>query len=152
METAGMVFYTDQLPFLSLTVSAGSWALVGSKVSADSTVAAKLRENGLIILGKTSLSEWANFRSLNSSNGWSGRGGNTYGAYYPDQDPNGSSSGSAVATDLGLVPFALGTEVRQKLPSRLLIYANAKGLDRRLEVSCFQVIETTLWASSQLSG
>ncbi|PYI02856.1 amidase [Aspergillus sclerotiicarbonarius CBS 121057] len=93
-----------------METAAGSWALVGSKVSADSTVAAKLRENGLIILGKTSLSEWANFRSLNSSNGWSGRGDNTYGAYYPDQDPNGSSSGSAVATDLGLIPFALGTE------------------------------------------
>ncbi|PWY94103.1 amidase [Aspergillus sclerotioniger CBS 115572] len=93
-----------------METAAGSWALVGSKVSADSTVVAKLRDNGLIILGKTSLSEWANFRSLNSSNGWSGRGGNTYGAYYPDQDPNGSSSGSAVATDLGLIPFALGTE------------------------------------------
>ncbi|RAK96637.1 putative amidase [Aspergillus ibericus CBS 121593] len=93
-----------------METAAGSWALVGSRVSADSTVAAKLRQNGLIILGKTSLSEWANFRSLNSSNGWSGRGGNTYGAYYPDQDPNGSSSGSAVATDLGLIPFALGTE------------------------------------------
>ncbi|OJZ84570.1 hypothetical protein ASPFODRAFT_192611 [Aspergillus luchuensis CBS 106.47] len=93
-----------------MQTAAGSWALVGAKVPADSTVAAKLRENGLVILGKTSMSEWANFRSVNSSNGWNARRGYTFGAYYPDQDPNGSSSGSAVATDLGLSTFALGTE------------------------------------------
>ncbi|PYH28967.1 putative amidase [Aspergillus neoniger CBS 115656] len=94
----------------NMQTAAGSWALVGAKVPADSTVAAKLRENGLVILGKTSMSEWANFRSVNSSNGWNARRGYTFGAYYPDQDPNGSSSGSAVATDLGLSTFALGTE------------------------------------------
>ncbi|OJJ77156.1 hypothetical protein ASPBRDRAFT_70650 [Aspergillus brasiliensis CBS 101740] len=93
-----------------MQTAAGSWALVGAKVPADATVAAKLRENGLVILGKTSMSEWANFRSVNSSNGWNARRGYTFGAYYPDQDPNGSSSGSAVATDLGLITFALGTE------------------------------------------
>ncbi|GKZ76744.1 hypothetical protein AnigIFM56816_008031 [Aspergillus niger] len=93
-----------------MQTAAGSWALVGAKVPADSTVAAKLRDSGLVILGKTSMSEWANFRSVNSSNGWNARRGYTLGAYYPDQDPNGSSSGSAVATDLGLTMFALGTE------------------------------------------
>ena len=81
----------------------------------DSTVVARLREQGLVILGKTSLSEWANIRSMNSSNGWNARGGQTYGAYYLNQDPNGSSSGSAVATDLGLAFAALGTEVSQWL-------------------------------------
>jgi len=60
--------------------TAGSWALVGAKVPRDSTMAAKLREAGVIILGKTNLSQWANFRSFNSSNGWSAYGGQTFGA------------------------------------------------------------------------
>ncbi|PLB49058.1 putative amidase [Aspergillus steynii IBT 23096] len=93
-----------------MQTAAGSYALVGAKVDDDSTVVARLREQGLVILGKTSLSEWANIRSMNSSNGWNARGGQTYGAYYLNQDPNGSSSGSAVATDLGLAFAALGTE------------------------------------------
>ena len=92
---------------------AGSYALIDAKVRSDSTIAAKLRDSGLVILGKTSLSEWANVRSLNSSNGWSAQGGQTYGAYYPNQDPNGSSSGSAVSADLGLALAALGTEVSE---------------------------------------
>ena len=62
-------------------------------------------------MGKTSMSEWANVRSSNSSNGWNARGGQTYGAYYPQQDPSGSSSGSAVSTDLGLAAVTLGSEV-----------------------------------------
>ncbi|PWY79303.1 amidase, partial [Aspergillus heteromorphus CBS 117.55] len=90
--------------------SAGSWALVGARPSAESTVAAKLRENGLIIFGKSSMSEWANFRSLNSSNGWCGITIQSYGGYYPRQDPSGSSSGSAVAVDMSYILFALGTE------------------------------------------
>lgn len=89
----------------------GSYALVGTKVPEDSTVVAKLRQSGAIILGKTSLSEWYNLRSTNSSDGWNARGGQTYGAYYPEQDPSGSSSGSAVSADLGLALAALGTEV-----------------------------------------
>ncbi|PYH77367.1 amidase [Aspergillus uvarum CBS 121591] len=93
-----------------LNNTGGSYALLGSKLPAEATVVTKLREQGLIILGKSSVSEWANFRSLNSSNGWNARRGQTYAAYYPGQDPSGSSSGSAVATDLGLVTFALGTE------------------------------------------
>ncbi|KAK1138563.1 hypothetical protein N8T08_002389 [Aspergillus melleus] len=93
-----------------MQTAAGSYALVGAELDTDSTVVARLRDHGLIILGKTSLSEWANVRSMNSSNGWNARGGQTYAAYYPKQDPNGSSSGSAVATDLGLAFAALGTE------------------------------------------
>jgi len=57
----------------------------------------KLRAAGAIILGKTNLSEWANFRSYNSTNGWSPLGGQVYGPYFPNQDPWGSSSGSGVA-------------------------------------------------------
>ena len=64
----------------------------------DSTVAQKLRAAGAILLGKTGLSEWANWRSLNSSNGWSAQGGQVYGPYFPNEDPWGSSSGSAVAS------------------------------------------------------
>ena len=90
--------------------TAGSWSLVGARVPRDSTVAAKLRAAGAILLGKTNLSQWANFRSSNSSNGWSAYGGQTYGAYYPGQDPSGSSSGSGVAASLGLAFGTLGTE------------------------------------------
>ncbi|KAK3382264.1 amidase [Lasiosphaeria ovina] len=90
--------------------TAGSYALVGAKVPGDSTVAAKLRKAGAVILGKTNLSQWANYRSSNSSNGWSAVGGQTQGAYYPGQDPSGSSSGSGVSSSLGLAFASLGTE------------------------------------------
>ncbi|KUI70224.1 hypothetical protein VM1G_06176 [Cytospora mali] len=90
--------------------TAGSYALLGSRVPRDSTVASKLRKAGAIILGKTNLSQWANYRSENTSNGWSAYGGQTKGAYYPGQDPSGSSSGSGVASSLGLALGALGTE------------------------------------------
>lgn len=90
--------------------TAGSYALAGSRVPRDSTMAAKLRQAGAIILGKTNLSQWANFRSFNTSNGWSAIGGQTQGAYYPGQDPSGSSSGSGVASSLGLALACLGTE------------------------------------------
>ncbi|EMD88568.1 hypothetical protein COCC4DRAFT_209187 [Bipolaris maydis ATCC 48331] len=90
--------------------TAGSWSLIGAKVPRDATVAAKLRKAGAIILGKTNLSQWANYRSSNSSNGWSAQGGQTYGAYFPGQDPSGSSSGSGVAASIGLAFGTLGTE------------------------------------------
>ncbi|KAF2802434.1 glutamyl-tRNA amidotransferase subunit A, partial [Mytilinidion resinicola] len=90
--------------------TAGSYALLGAKVPRDSTIAAKLRKAGAVILGKTNLSQWANFRSSNTSNGWSAQGGQTYAAYYPGQDPSGSSSGSGVSSSLGLALAALGTE------------------------------------------
>ena len=90
--------------------TAGSYALLGAKVPADSGMAAKLRKAGAVILGKTNLSQWANYRSDNTSNGWSAYGGQTQGAYYPGQDPSGSSSGSGVSSSLGLALAALGTE------------------------------------------
>ncbi|KAF2729699.1 amidase signature enzyme [Polyplosphaeria fusca] len=90
--------------------TSGSYALLGAKVPRDATVAAKLRKAGAIILGKSNLSQWANFRSSNTSNGWSAHGGQVYGAYYPGQDPSGSSSGSGVASSLGLAAACLGTE------------------------------------------
>ncbi|OLN97613.1 putative amidase-like protein 1 [Colletotrichum chlorophyti] len=90
--------------------SADSYALVGAKVPEDSTVAAKLRSAGAIILGKAHMSQWADCRSTNSSAGWSTFGGQTRGAYYPDQVPSGSSSGSGVASSVGLAWASLGTD------------------------------------------
>ncbi|KAI9730901.1 MAG: hypothetical protein M1834_005619 [Cirrosporium novae-zelandiae] len=89
---------------------AGSYALQDATPPADSTVAAKLREHGLLILGKASLTEWSMFRCSNGSHGWDAVFGPTYGAYHPKQCPSGSSGGSAVATDLGLAWATLGTE------------------------------------------
>ncbi|KAF2664258.1 amidase [Microthyrium microscopicum] len=90
--------------------TAGSYALLGAKIKADSTIAAKLRAAGVVILGKSNLSQWANYRSNPSSNGWSAHGGQTKAAFYPDQDPCGSSSGSGVSSSIGLAFAALGTE------------------------------------------
>ncbi|KAJ6780395.1 hypothetical protein PWT90_03539 [Aphanocladium album] len=90
--------------------TAGSTALLGAKLREDSTVIKKLREAGAIILGKVNLSQWAGIRSWDTSNGWSAHGGQTFGAYYPEQDPDGSSSGSAVASSIGLAWASLGTE------------------------------------------
>jgi amidase len=93
-----------------MNTTAGSYALLGATVPYDSTVAAKLRKAGAIILGKSNLNQWSGARSSNNSNGWSAHGGQTQGAYYPGQDPCGSSAGSGVATSLGLAWAALGTE------------------------------------------
>ncbi|MBN2289318.1 MAG: amidase, partial [Candidatus Glassbacteria bacterium] len=76
----------------------------------DSCVAARLRRAGAVILGKANLSEWANFRSSQSTSGWSARGGQTRNPYALDRDPSGSSSGSAVATAANLCAAAVGTE------------------------------------------
>ncbi|KIY03018.1 uncharacterized protein Z520_01484 [Fonsecaea multimorphosa CBS 102226] len=85
-------------------------ALVGAKVPRDATVAQKLRAAGAILLGKTNLSQWAHFRSVNTSNGWSAHGGQSYGPYFPKEDPWGSSSGSGISSALGLALGCLGTE------------------------------------------
>ena len=90
--------------------TAGSFSLLGAKVPEDSTIAARLRKAGAIILGKANLSQWANFRSNNSSNGWSAYGGQCFGAYFPGQDPSGSSSGPGVASSIGLALASVGTE------------------------------------------
>jgi amidase len=93
-----------------MTTTAGSLALEGSIAPRDSTVARRLRAAGAILLGKTNLSEWANFRGNPSTSGWSGRGGLTRNPYALDRNPSGSSSGSAVAVSAGLAPLAVGTE------------------------------------------
>ena len=93
-----------------MLTTAGSLALLGSIASQDATVARKLREAGAIILGKTNLSEWANFRSTHSVSGWSSRGGQTRNPYALDRNPCGSSSGSGVAVAANLCAAAVGTE------------------------------------------
>lgn len=93
-----------------MTTSAGSLALAGWHPPKDSFVAARLREAGAIILGKTNLSEWANFRSTHSVSGWSGRGGQTRNPYALHRNPSGSSSGSAAAAAACLCAAAIGTE------------------------------------------
>ena len=93
-----------------MLTTAGSIALVGNKPSKDAFIIKKLRESGAVLLGKTNLSEWANFRSTRSSSGWSSRGGQTKNPYLLDRSPCGSSSGSGVAVAANLCAIAIGTE------------------------------------------
>lgn len=105
----------------NMETTAGSLALVGSEVEKDAFIITKLRESGAILLGKTNLSEWANFRSERSSSGWSGRGRQTRNPYVMDRNPCGSSSGSGVATSANLCALTIGTETNGSIvcPSSL---------------------------------
>jgi amidase len=93
-----------------MSTTAGSLALEGSIAQRDAFIVQRLREAGAVILGKTNLSEWANFRSTRSTSGWSGRGGLTRNPYVLDRNPCGSSSGSGVAVSANLCSVAIGTE------------------------------------------
>jgi amidase len=93
-----------------MQTSAGSFALIGKPALQDSTVAAKLRAGGAVILGKTNLSEWANFRSFESISGWSGVGGQTNNPYGIARNPCGSSAGSAAAVSSNFTAVSFGTE------------------------------------------
>jgi amidase len=93
-----------------METTAGSLALVGSRLAKESYCARRLREAGALILGKSNLSEWANFRSSNSSSGWSARGGQVRNPYALNRSPCGSSSGSAVAIAANLAMLSVGTE------------------------------------------
>ena len=93
-----------------MQTTAGSLALVDGTPPRDAFIVDRLRAAGAIILGKTNLSEWANFRSAHSCSGWSGRGGQTRDPYALDRNPSGSSSGSAVAAASNFAAVAIGTE------------------------------------------
>ncbi len=93
-----------------METTAGSFALVGARPKQDAHVVARLRAAGAVILGKTNLSEWANFRSSRATSGWSARGGQTRNAYVLDRTPCGSSSGAGTAIAASLAAGAIGTE------------------------------------------
>ncbi len=107
-----------------MQTAAGSLALVGTPAPRDSTVAANLRQAGAVILGKTNLSEWANFRSFFSSSGWSGRGGQCNNPYAIDRNPCGSSSGSGAAASANFAAASIGTET----DGSIVCPANANGV------------------------
>lgn len=107
-----------------MQTSAGSFALVGKPALQDSTVAQKLRAGGAVILGKTNLSEWANFRSFESISGWSGRGGQTNNPYGIARNPCGSSSGSAASASANFATVSFGTET----DGSVVCPANASGV------------------------
>jgi amidase len=94
----------------AMATSAGSLALAEHRARADADVVLRLRAAGAVLLGKTNLSEWANFRSNASTSGWSSLGGQTHNPYVLDRNPCGSSSGAAVAVAARLAPLAVGTE------------------------------------------
>jgi amidase len=93
-----------------MMTTAGSLALAGTPAPKDAALVTRLRDAGAILLGKTNLSEWANYRSSHSTSGWSGRGGQTRNPYCLDRNPSGSSSGSGAACTASLCAAAIGTE------------------------------------------
>src|SRR3989441_291973 len=107
-----------------MQTAAGSLGLVGTPAPHDATVAAKLRDAGAVILGKTTLSEWANFRGFSSSSGWSGRGGQCNNPYAIDRNPCGSSSGSGAAASANFAAVSIGTET----DGSIVCPANANGV------------------------
>ncbi|QKG53316.1 amidase [Hymenobacter sp. BRD67] len=100
-----------------MQTTAGALALAGHHAAHDSFVAKQLRAAGAIILGKTNLSEWANFRSTHSASGWSSRGGQTHNPYVIDRTPSGSSAGSGSAASASLCAVAVGTETNGSIVS-----------------------------------
>jgi amidase len=104
------ILIKDNIEAVGLPCTAGSRALLDSPPAADAPLVTRLRGNGLVVLGSTNLSEWANFRSTASTSGWSAVGGQTRNPFDPARNTSGSSSGSAAAIAAGLAPLAVGTE------------------------------------------
>src|SRR6185503_10015195 len=103
------ILLKDNIDTRGIPTTAGSWALAGS-TPRDAFIVGRLRAAGAVVLGKLNLSEWANFRSIPSSSGWSGIGGQTNMPYVLDRNPCGSSSGSGVAAAADLATITIGTE------------------------------------------
>lgn len=104
------ILLKDNIDVAGMVNSAGSLALADNRPRADAFLVAKLREAGAVILGKTNLSEWANFRSTRSTSGWSSRGSQTRNPYVLDRNPCGSSSGTGTAIAASLAAIGVGTE------------------------------------------
>ncbi|CAI6335666.1 unnamed protein product [Periconia digitata] len=93
-----------------MQATSGSFALEGAKPEREAAVVTRLRERGAVVLGKANMAEWCGFRSTSGCSGWSARGGQAKGIYHKDMKASGSSTGSAIATALGLCCAAIGTE------------------------------------------
>ena len=104
------ILIKDNIDSLGLANTAGSLSMLDNFPRRDANLVTKLKKSGFLVIGKTNLSEWANFRGRNSVSGWSSYGGQTRNPYNLDYNPCGSSSGSAAAVALGLVPVSIGTE------------------------------------------
>ena len=104
------ILLKDNIDATPMVNSAGSLALADNRPAADAFLVARLRAAGAVILGKTNLSEWANFRSTRATSGWSGRGGQTRNPYVLDRNPCGSSSGTGTAIAANLASVGNGTE------------------------------------------
>ncbi|GAA0587172.1 amidase family protein [Streptomyces crystallinus] len=104
------VLLKDNVDTRDLPTTAGSLALAGEPPGRDAVLVARLRQAGAVILGKTNLSEWANFRAAKPTSGWSAVGGQTHNPYVLDRNPCGSSAGSAAALAASLSQVAIGTE------------------------------------------
>lgn len=104
------VLLKDNIDAVPMVNSAGSLALAAHRPKSDAFLVARLRDAGMVILGKTNLSEWANFRSTRSISGWSSRGGQTRNPYVLDRNPCGSSSGTGSAISANLAAVGIGTE------------------------------------------
>src|SRR5580658_6898600 len=104
------VLVKDNIDTAGMHTSAGSLALLDATAPRDAPLVARLRAAGAVLLGKTNLSEWANFRGQHSTSGWSARGGQTKNPYALDRNPSGSSSGSGAAVAASLCAAAVGTE------------------------------------------
>jgi len=104
------ILIKDNIDSLGLANTAGSLSMLDNFPRRDANLVTKLKKSGFLVIGKTNLSEWANFRGRNSVSGWSSYGGQTRNPYNLEYNPCGSSSGSAAAVALGLVPVSIGTE------------------------------------------
>ena len=104
------VLIKDNIDVAGLPTTAGSRMLADNIARKDAPIVANLRKNGAVILGKTNMTEFANYTADNMPNGFSSRGGQVHNAYHPDFDPSGSSTGSAVAVSAGFCAAAIGTD------------------------------------------
>jgi amidase len=104
------ILIKDNIDSVGMVNSAGSLALADNRPKEDAFIVGRLRDAGAVILGKTNLSEWANFRSTRSTSGWSSRGGQTKNPYVLDRNPCGSSSGTGAAIAASLASIGVGTE------------------------------------------
>ncbi len=104
------VLIKDNIEISGMTTTAGSLAMLGNRPAHDAVIVRRLRDAGAVVLGTTNLSEWANFRSMNSISGWSSRGGQTHNPYALDHNPCGSSSGTGAAVSASLATVGVGTE------------------------------------------